>query len=64
MTEPEGESRYRSADYRVRLLLSVDLSGSTDFKSSSDGEQREHANPKWVRAFEAFYRDFPDILQT
>lgn len=58
MTEFE-DLRYVAADYRVRVFLSVDLSGSTAFKNSQDGEKRERASPKWVTTFETFYRDFP-----
>lgn len=53
------DRRFTAADYRVRLFLSVDLSGSTAFKNSQDGEQRERAIPRWVTVFETFYRDFP-----
>lgn len=56
---PEEDARYSAAQFRVRLFLSVDLSGSTAFKNSHDGEVREHASPKWVTTFETFYRDFP-----
>jgi len=56
MTE---EGRFVCARFRVRLFLSVDLSGSTAFKNSRDGEARERASPKWVTTFETFYRDFP-----
>ena len=53
------DQKYECAGYRVRLFLSVDLSGSTQFKNSTDGETREQASPKWVTTFEDFYRDFP-----
>lgn len=54
-------SRFQAADYRVRLFLSVDLSGSTAFKNSSKGQDRsEGLSPKWVTVFESFYNDFPD----
>lgn len=55
---PEDE-KYTAADFRIRLFLSVDLSGSTAFKNSHDGQSRERASPKWVTTFETFYRDFP-----
>lgn len=58
MTE-NSDARYTAADYRVRLFLSVDLSGSTAYKNSQPGEERERASPKWVTTFETFYRDFP-----
>lgn len=53
------EERFTCAKFRVRLFLSVDLSGSTAFKNSRDGEVRDRASPKWVTTFETFYRDFP-----
>lgn len=53
------EERFTCAKFRVRLFLSVDLSGSTAFKNSRDGETRDRASPKWVTTFETFYRDFP-----
>lgn len=51
--------KFTCARFRVRLFLSVDLSGSTAFKNSQDGETRDRASPKWVTIFETFYRDFP-----
>lgn len=54
-----NNERFTAAEFRVRLFLSVDLSGSTAFKNSHDGEQRERASPRWVTIFETFYRDFP-----
>lgn len=63
MTEEEN-SKYTAANFRVRFFLSVDLSGSTAFKNSQDGEMRERASPKWVTTFETFYRDFPAKFRT
>ncbi|MBO9466212.1 hypothetical protein J7443_13295 [Tropicibacter sp. R15_0] len=55
--------RFEAAEYRVRLFLSVDLSGSTAFKNSSDGEAREAgATPNWVTEFQKFYSDFPSLF--
>lgn len=55
-----SELRFVPADYRVRLFLSVDLSGSTAFKNSSSGEHRHKGSaPKWVTVFQQFYADFP-----
>lgn len=52
--------RFEPAEYRVRLFLSVDLSGSTAFKNSKDGEARQTgATPYWVTVFQKFYSDFP-----
>lgn len=59
------EKRFSPADYRVRLFLSVDLSGSTAFKNSTNGEDRNAgATPKWVTVFEQFYTDFPARFRT
>ena len=57
--------RFQAADYRVRLFLSVDLSGSTAFKNSKDGEARKAgATPNWVTVFQKFYSDFPGLFAT
>ncbi|MGC9449718.1 hypothetical protein [Cereibacter johrii] len=61
MTE---DAKFSCADFRVRLFLSIDLSGSTAFKNSRDGEARDRASPKWVTIFETFYRDFPAKFQS
>lgn len=54
--------RFEAAEYRVRLFLSVDLSGSTAFKNSKDGEARKSgATPNWVTIFQQFYSDFPSL---
>lgn len=44
--------------YRVRLFLSVDLTGSTAYKhnSKSNGSQ-------WTKVFNEFYKDFPELLK-
>ncbi len=56
--------RFIAANYRVRLFLSVDLSGSTAFKNSKHGEDRERgATPKWVTVFEQFYTGFPVMFR-
>lgn len=60
----EVDAKFTAADYRVRLYLSVDLSGSTAFKNSEAGELRERASPNWVTTFETFYRDFPAKFRT
>lgn len=58
------EQRFEAAGYRVRLFLSIDLCGSTAFKSSKAGEAREAgAAPNWVTIFQNFYSDFPDIFE-
>jgi len=57
-----SELRFVAANYRVRLFLSVDLSGSTAFKNSSSGEQRhQDSAPQWVTVFQQFYADFPAL---
>lgn len=54
------ESNYQAAEYRIRLFLSVDLSGSTAFKDSPAGVDRDGgATPRWVTVFQRFYTDFP-----
>lgn len=43
-------------EYRVRLFLSVDLTGSTAFKHNT-------ANTLiWIKAFKSFYQQFPSML--
>ncbi|MCD1633013.1 hypothetical protein K7H91_04450 [Martelella mediterranea] len=60
MESESSPKRYDPAEYRVRLFLSVDLSGSTAFKNSTAGEDREEGiTPKWVTVFQQFYGDFP-----
>lgn len=44
-------------NYRLRLFLSVDLVGSTSFKSKSG-----NSNLKWIKAFQKFYGEFPAQL--
>ncbi len=61
---PDDEVYYSPAEYRVRLFLSVDLSGSTAFKNSSNGEKIHGATPKWVTVFQHFYSDFPNRFRT
>lgn len=45
-------SELQVPDYRIRLFLSVDLTGSTAFKS-------KHESAKWRAAFREFYGRFP-----
>lgn len=60
-----SELRFEPADYRVRLFLSVDLSGSTAFKNSKAGENRSRGSaPSWVTVFQQFYADFPALFET
>lgn len=44
-------------EYRIRLFLSVDLVGSTAYKSKAG-----HTNLKWIKAFQKFYGEFPSQL--
>ena len=50
-------SDFTRPDYRVRLFLSVDLTGSTDFKSRSS-----QSNLEWLKAFQKFYGEFPSLF--
>ncbi|HGG64165.1 MAG TPA: hypothetical protein ENK34_06265 [Rhodobacteraceae bacterium] len=60
-----SDPRFLPAEYRVRLFLSVDLSGSTAFKNSDAGEHRQDGpTPKWVTVFQQFYTDFPARFKT
>lgn len=60
----DAEGRYTVADYRVRIFLSVDLSGSTAFKNSGYGEERvEGETPRWVLEFQNFYSHFPSAFK-
>jgi len=43
--------------YRVRLFLSVDLTGSTAYKNNTVDTLQ------WVKTFETFYRAFPTRLK-
>lgn len=60
----DQNDKFEAAEFRVRLFLSVDLSGSNAFKNSADGEDRDSGSPIWVTIFEQFYRDFPDKFKT
>lgn len=44
--------------YRVRLFLSVDLTGSTAYKHNSKSN-----NSEWTKVFNDFYKDFPELLK-
>jgi len=43
----------------VSMFMSVDLAGSTAFKSQMQGDEEK---PAWMAAFEAFYREVPLIM--
>ena len=49
---------FKRPEYRVRLFLSVDLTGSTDFKSRSN-----QTNLEWLKAFQKFYGAFPSLFE-
>ncbi len=53
------DKRFLMADYRVRIFLSVDLSGSTAFKNSDKGNEITGPSPRWVTVFQNFYKEFP-----
>ncbi len=44
----------------VAMLMSIDLSGSTAFKSQMQGDR--DSIPEWLEAFEAFFREVPLIM--
>lgn len=48
----------RKPEYRLRLFLSVDLVGSTAFKSRDS-----QSNLVWIKAFQKFYGQFPKLFQ-
>lgn len=50
-------SNETAPEYRIRLFLSVDLVGSTAYKSK-DG----NTNLKWIKAFQKFYGEFPNLF--
>jgi len=50
-------SNFEKPEYRLRLFLSVDLTGSTAFKSKSDIN-----NLQWLKAFQKFYGEFPSLF--
>jgi hypothetical protein len=58
------DAQTRCADFRVRLFLSVDLSGSTAFKNSKVGKGSDGVHPKWVNEFNRFYDRFPKEFQS
>jgi len=60
----DQDEKFEAAEFRVRLFLSVDLSGSTAFKNSAAEEDGNSGSPIWVTTFEQFYRDFPDKFKT
>ncbi len=50
-------SEIQMPDYRVRLFLSVDLTGSTAFKAKKSSFD-------WLKEFQKFYASFPDLYST
>jgi len=44
---------------RVAMFMSVDISGSTNFKSETQADDK---GPAWVGAFEEFFREVPLIM--
>jgi len=49
----------KAAKSPVAIFMSVDLAGSTAFKSQSQGDGE---SPAWLAAFEAFFREVPLIM--
>ena len=47
----------------VRLFASVDLAGSTAFKTHGRKDQSERAGPAWVDTFTSFYVGFPRMFE-
>jgi hypothetical protein len=47
---------FTKPEYRIRLFLSVDLTGSTHFKSLEN-----QTNFIWLKAFQKFYGEFPAL---
>jgi len=54
----EGAGNSQGPLYRLRLFLSVDLVGSTAFKSKED-----ETNLVWIKAFQKFYEQFPKMFR-
>lgn len=50
-------------DYRIRLFLSVDLVGSTAYKSRYDSSV-VGGYPDWLTKFREFYRKFPEFIES
>lgn len=53
----ESQFAPKKPGYRLRLFLSVDLVGSTAFKS-----KEEQSNTVWIKAFQKFYGQFPKLF--
>lgn len=50
-------------DYRLRLFLSIDLSGSTEYKVKNN-LRKDNLYPKWVHTItKGFYDTFPSIFE-
>ena len=49
----------RGASSPVAMFMSIDIAGSTEFKSQSEGRKDI---PSWLPAFEAFFREVPLIM--
>ncbi|QNT78290.1 hypothetical protein [Entomobacter blattae] len=59
------ENAKKVPDYRIRVFLSVDLSGATAYKASKNGAQQLENNlyPTWVSEISKFYKIFPGIVK-
>lgn len=49
--------------YRLRLFLSVDLAGSTQFKASKGKEEFFGYEPLWAKVTRDFYLEFPKLIE-
>ena len=58
-SEWKDEMTENTSRSSVAMFMSVDLSGSTAFKSQAQGDGE---SPEWLEAFEAFYREVPLIM--
>lgn len=53
----------RCPDYRLRLFLSVDLAGSTQFKAGEGKKPVAGYEPLWAKVTREFYLDFPKLVE-
>ena len=48
--------------YRIRIFLSVDLVGSTEFKNLAETREQRGIIPRWAVQIKRFYQTFPDLF--
>jgi class 3 adenylate cyclase len=58
-SEQGGKVNGKTEAHSVAMFMSVDLAGSTAFKSQAQGDED---GPAWLEAFEAFFREVPLIM--